>query len=123
MITLRDVQQIIEDNFLENIYFEIIDYINNLSGAELSDFFEYAVDFATCNIIDDAKIINYKEQQFDNQNEIVGSLEVGVEIDGYVHWENEDMNINSVKSKVVVWFSLYEKDDVYEDFAILDIYL
>lgn len=123
MFILRDVQQIIADNYADEIYNRVANYINNLTGGEFQDIFENPVDFGVCEGIGDMNVISYETKEFDEQIEITGEIEAETEITGYVHWDGEDMELDSITAILTMTFSLYYNKGKYEDFEIIDIYL
>lgn len=123
MFSLNDVQQVIDDKYVDEINEIITSYVESLVGDELTGIFEFSADFVECEVISDAKIISNNEDTYDGQIEISGNLEVGIKITGYVHWDNEDIPHGSVETDVMAEFSMYCNEDEFEDFQIIDIYL
>lgn len=123
MFILKDVQQIVEDNYADDIYNSVANYINNLTGGEFQDIFENTIDFGVCEGIGDMNVISYDVKEFDGQIEITGEIEVESEITGYVHWDGEDVELDRITAILTITFSLYYNKGKYEDFEIIDIYL
>lgn len=123
MFILKDVQQIIEDNYTEDICNSVINYINNLTGGEFEGIFDNTVDYALCDSVGDMSVISYDEIEFDGQIEINGEIEVETQITAYVHWDGEDVELDNINVSLTVTFSLYYNAGKFEDFEILDIYL
>lgn len=123
MFILKDVQQIIEDSYTSDIFNFVSGFIQNLTGGELQGIFDNTIDFAVCDNIYDMNVISYEESEFDGQIEISGEIEMQAQITGYVHWDGENVKLDSITTAITVTFSLYYNAGKFEDFEILDIYL
>lgn len=123
MFSLSDVQQIIDEKYVDEINEVITTYVESLAGEELADIFDFSADFVECEVTSDAKVVSNNEDKYDGQIEISGNLEVGIKITGYVHWDSEDIAHDAVEKNAVAMFSFYFNKEKFEDFQIVDIYL
>lgn len=119
MFLLSDVQQIIDDNYINEINEIITSYVESLMGDELTGIFEFSADFVECEVISDAKVISSNEDRYDGQIEISGNLEVGIKITGYVHWDGEDIEHGFTEKDVMAEFSMYCNEEKFEELPSL----
>ena len=123
MFILSDVQDIVEKHFSNDIYGRVTDYIENLSGGEFAGIFENDIDYAVCENLGRIQVLAFDEEKFDGQTEISGTVEVGAEVIGYVHWDGEEVELDTEEVSLMLQFSFYEDNGKFEDFEILDIYI
>ncbi len=123
MLSLINVQQVIDDFFLYKICSDVTDCIGNLTGEELQGVFEDDVDHAVCVDIEGVAVLSYDTTEYDDQTEISGEIEVKAELRGYIYLEDEEIDIGAVQKSISVSFLMYQNGGRYEDFEILEISL
>ena len=117
------MQDIVEKHFSNDIYSRVSDYIQDMSGGEFEGIFENNVDYASCDSVGDIEELSFDAEEFDKQIEISGELEVVAEVTGYVHWDGEEVELDTEEISLVLVFALYENKGKFEDFEIMDIYI
>ena len=89
------VATIIENEFWDDLYNEIDDYVMNMEGQELDEAFETYVDYAELDQIENVKVVRVEQEEDDTCTIVRGILEADVSLDGYVYFEGENNMVNS----------------------------
>lgn len=119
------IEEIIADNFFDNITAEISRYLLDLDSYDLRDIFNEEVEYADLDGINKINLIRYISDDIENQKEISGSSEISINLDGYVYWDKENHLIESVETTFIIDFVFYYiiSENEYKDFEITEIYL
>jgi len=89
------VATIIENEFWDDLYNEIDDFVMNMEGQELDEAFETYVDYAELDQIENVKVVRVEQEEDDTCTIVRGILEADVSLDGYVYFEGENNMVNS----------------------------
>lgn len=115
------IEELLNNQFIDKISDECADYVMNLSGGEISDYFDNLVDYATLDVIDNVILNDFKEEIIDGQKEISGLATVLAEIEGIVHWNGEDESIGFKTVPLHIEFVFYMLGEKAEEFSIISI--
>lgn len=115
------IEELLNNQFIDKISDECADYVMNLSGGKISDYFDNLVDYARLDVIDNVILNDFKEEIIDGQNEISGLATVLAEVEGVVHWGGEDENIGSKTIALHIEFVFYMFEKKAEEFSIISI--
>lgn len=118
------VLDILRSNFWDPIEEFTNRCIMDMNGMELERFLEYTVDYANLDFITEMKVIDYEvEKEEDSSGESVsGTLEVSAEIDGYTHWDGEDILSDSGEITLGFSFNFYVEEGKYSDLELEYLY-
>lgn len=116
-----EIEELLNHQFIEQIDEECSDYIMNLSGDELDNYFEVFVDYARPDGIEDIVLSDYKSENIQGQNEITGVASVYMGAEGYSHFSGEDIYICTETIKLNVEFMFYMVGKKAEEFSVLNI--
>lgn len=89
------VATIIENEFWDDLYNEIDDFVMNMEGQELDEAFETYVDYAELDQIENVKVVRVEQEEDDTCTIVRGILEADVSLDGYLYFEGENNMVNS----------------------------
>lgn len=89
------VATIIENEFWDDLYNEIDDFVMNMEGQELDEAFETYVDYAELDQIENVKVVRVEQEEDDTCTIVRGILEADVSLDGYVYFEGKNNMVNS----------------------------
>ena len=119
------IEEIITENFFDDIFEEVSRYVHNLDSYDLRDIFSEDIEYAEIDGINRINLIKYNSEDIENQKEISGASEISINLDGYLYWDSENHLIESVETTFVIDFVFYYIIDEreYKDFEITEIYL
>lgn len=116
-----EIEELLNEQFLDQIDDECSNYIMDMSGEELGSYYDVDVDFARPGVIDNIVLSDYKSVMIQEQNEITGSAFVYIEAEGYSHFSGEDMYIGEETIKLEIEFIFYMVGNKSEEFSITNI--
>lgn len=115
-------------NILNNTFGdEIEEYVQNcvvrMESDELEEYIGQEVDYAildrvTQMVVQDFEIVIEGE----NQELISGTLEVFAQIDGWVHWDCEEIYIESIILPIGLLYEFHAENDKYANLYLEHIY-
>ena len=116
-----EIEEILNEQFFGQIYDECFNYIINMNGDELSNYYDIDVDFARPHAMGNIRLSDYNSVMIQGQNEITGSALVYMEAEGYTHFSGEDMYIGEETIKLEIEFIFYMVGNKSEEFFITNI--
>lgn len=106
---------------------EIEEYIQNcvveMDSNELKEYFEQETDYAVLDVLEQMVVQDF-EVELDEENKelISGTLEISAEIDGYVHWEGEEIYIESAAVTIGLLYEFHAENEQYTDLYLEYLY-
>ncbi len=116
------ILNILTDDFENEIAEYVLDCIWNLDGSDLYDAFESVIDYADLDYIDKISLIRYEVDEEKNEECIHGVIEIIAYIDGYVHWDGENMLMGGAPFMLGVEFSFMIEEGIAEGLELEYIY-
>ena len=89
------VATIIENEFWDDLYNEIVDSVMDMEGQELDEMFETYVDYAELDQVENVKVVRVEQEEDDTCTIVRGILEADVSLDGYVYFDGENNMMSS----------------------------
>lgn len=115
------ILEILQSNFGSEVENMIESCIMNLEPEDLQTFFEYSVDYAFLDEIEDMCVTEYEAAKEDG--EVCGILEVRALISGYTHWDGEDMHIDDGIILIGIGFCFeINGDNAYSNLELENVY-
>lgn len=115
-------KNIVLDILSSNFWDSIEDFTNgcvmDMSSIDLDGVFEYMTDYAALDSITEMKVTDYEaeKEEGDIFKELIsGILEVSADIEGYAHWDGEDILIDHGEVVLGFSFSFYAEKGEYTD--------
>ena len=118
------ILNILQSEFWDEIEIYVAGCILDFDDWNSNDTFENIVDYAELDSIDEMVVDSYNiEENPDGVREYIsGMMEIRSYVDGYVHWDGEDMVVDSGEVSIGVQFSFYAEDDKYYNLELEHIY-
>lgn len=111
------ILHILSGKFGDEIESYIQDCVMRMDSDELELYFKQELDYAVLDMINQMTVQNFEiEMDGEAQATISGILEVLADINGYVHWDNEEIYVGSA---VVIIDLLYEFHTENEEYTNL----
>lgn len=114
------ILNILQSNFWDEIEICVADYIISLDEFNLAENFDNIVDYAELDSINEMLVDSYeiKLEAEEDREYISGIIEIECSIDGYVHWDRENIAIDKGIVNVGVQFSFCSEKDKYYDLEL-----
>ncbi len=117
------VLEIIRTHFGDEIELQTAGCVMELESFELEDFFDDYVDYALLDVIDEISVEQFRvEEKKENSCTVEGILTVISLLEGYVHWEDEELYVGEAEATLAFLFRFAAKADEYFDFKLSYIY-
>ena len=120
-LTKKEIEEILENKFIDKIYDESQNFVMDLTGDDLSGVFDDPVDFAQLDSLD-IELLLYNVEEVIGQKEVTGRIEIISFVEGYFYWEKENRYIGSEEMTFDMDFVFYVDNGKAEDVLVLQIY-
>lgn len=108
------VLEILQSEFAEEIEMQTITCVMDMESYELVEIFENSVDYVEVDEIDELEIVKYNtEERGKNFLDVSGIMQMRVLLEGYVHWDGENMYIGSQHTFLAFEFSFSKEEEQY----------
>lgn len=114
-----EIEELLNNQFVDQIDEECSDYIMNLNGDELDNYFEVLVDYVRADGIENIVLSDFKSENIQGQNEITGIASVYMGVEGYSHFSGEDIYISTETIRLNIEFMFYMVGKKAEEFSVL----
>ncbi len=91
------IQIILENQFAEDIYRKVLDSVSELEQGDWLDAFELFVDYVLVDTIEDIQVESWEVERYVEELTVSGLLELSVELEGYAHWDGEDISAGTAE--------------------------
>lgn len=116
------VLNILSSEFFDPIEEYTTECIWEMDGADLCRVFDMSVDYAELDYIDGLYVSDYDIEEDEEGECISGTLEVSAYIEGYVHWDGENVNVKNEIYEFVMYFQFYADGDEYSNLSLEHVY-
>lgn len=116
------INSILQDKFGDGIELYIADCVQRLDKYEIANVFEELVDYVQLDSISDMKVIDFEIEKEDDYIYISGTLDVVATINGYAHWDNEDVFLECGEFELTLFYQFMVKGSEYSHFELEYIY-
>ena len=116
------VLDILSSEFFGEIEEYTLECIWQMTESDIWDIIDEGADYAELEYIDGLEVIDYEVKEEDETEYISGTLEVSACIDGYAHWDGEDINMGSGFCELDMSFGFLRCRDEYLNLELEYIY-
>lgn len=117
------ILDILRDKFWDEIEGFTGRCVLNMDSWDRDQIFQDPTDYAVLDSINEMWVTDFDTEPEDDSQELVtGVLELRAAVDGYAHWDGEDVRVDSGEMELGISFSFYEEDGKYEDLDLEYIY-
>lgn len=95
MLDGEEIQIILENRFLDEIYQKVLDIIDEMEQGDWADRFELLADYVLLDEIEDMDVASWDEEEEEGSAVVSGTLELTARLDAYAHWDGEEILMES----------------------------
>lgn len=95
MLDGEEIQLILENRFLDEIYQKVLDIVDGIGEGDWEDRFDFLVDYVMLDEIEDMDVASWDENEEGESSVVSGTLELTARLDAYAHWDDEEILIGS----------------------------
>lgn len=112
------ILEILQSNFWNKIESYIDEYIMELEPYELEQVFDFTVDYGLMDGIGEIVIEEYHVEQTIREQLVSGIFSTLVSVEGYTHWEKENVFVGVEEIELVFYFSFLAQDEKVFDLEL-----
>lgn len=110
-------------NIIEKLYWDTLEKytiqcVSELGSDELEDTFDSDVDYAEMDSMDEIRVDEVEVEVAGDDVVVSGNMEVHVLVDGYVHWDRENICIGSGEVTMSYQFSFCIMKGQYQELQL-----
>lgn len=95
MLDGEEIQIILENRFLDEIYQKVLDIVDGMEQSDWADRFDFVVDYVVLDEIEDMDVGSWEEEEEEESSVVSGTLELTALMDAYAHWDGDEILIGS----------------------------
>ncbi len=116
------VLSIIETHFWDELYQYVMDYVMDMDGSELADYFDVYVDYADLDGINSLSADEIELEEDGAELTVTGTLEAEVCLTCYSYWDGENIPAGSIKHTMGLTFNFKIMNGKYYDFKLENLF-
>ncbi len=106
------VLEMISSTFWDEIETFVEENVMDFEGEELMDIFSQPVDYALLDSIESMRILDFDTDKEEKNESISGTLQVVALVEGYVHWDGENVWLEDEEMCMGIAFSFDVVDGI-----------
>lgn len=116
------ILSIIETHFWDELYQYVMDYVMDMDGSELADYFDMYVDYADLDGINSLSADEIELEEDGAELTVMGTLEAEVCLTGYSYWDGENIPAGSIEHTMGLTFNFKIMNGKYYEFKLENLF-